>query len=195
MHKAAIIIFVRHPELGKVKTRLAAEIGDDKALEVYKLLLAHTFQLIKSISYPVFIFYTDSIREQDLWNGVFIHKRLQVGDNLGDRMSNAFKYVFGEGFTKAIIIGSDCYDLTREVIEQAFLNLNKNDAVIGPAKDGGYYLIGMNAPFKDLFQDIEWSTSSVYQRTIEKSKQQNLLISILIELSDVDTVDDINFTY
>ncbi len=192
---SAIIIFVRHPELGKVKTRLAATIGNEKALAVYEFLLLHTFGLIKDLNTPVYVFYADNIIREDIWVSENVIKRLQQGNDLGDRMANAFTEVFKTGCSKVIIIGSDCYDLTTDLINEAFLRLEKNDIVIGPAKDGGYYLLGMNAPFKNLFQNIEWSTSTVLKKTIEKIEQNKYSVLNLPMLTDIDTEQDISFVY
>ena len=191
----AIIIFVRHPELGKVKTRLAATIGNEKALAVYQFLLAHTHGLVKDRQNPVFVFYADAVAENDLWSSDHIIKKLQQGKNLGERMLHAFTAVFAAGCNRALIIGSDCYELTGGIIDKAFSLLELNDIVIGPAKDGGYYLLGMNAPVKNVFDNIEWSTGTVFSKTLERVNEQQYRFSTLAILNDVDTEADINFTY
>jgi uncharacterized protein len=195
LQESAIIIFVRAPKLGKVKTRLAATIGNEKALAVYQFLLAHTYGLVKDRRMPVFVFYADAIVDNDLWSGDHIVKRLQEGNNLGERMMNAFTAVFATGSSKALIIGSDCYELTGTIIDEAFASLSVNDIVIGPAKDGGYYLLGMHAPVKNVFSNIEWSTDTVFRKTLERVNQQQYRFSTLAMLRDVDTEDDINFSY
>ena len=193
--EGAIIIFVRQPELGKVKTRLAATMGNEKALAVYRFLLQHTYGLIKDSSFAVNVFYAGSMAEDDLWRSSNIKKRIQQGNDLGEKMSNAFKAVFADGFSKVLIIGSDCFELSIELINQAFEQLGSVDVVIGPAKDGGYYLLGMNAPFKELFQNIVWSTSTVYSETLEKINQHRYSAAALPVLTDVDTEADITFLY
>lgn len=193
--KSAVIVFVRHPELGKVKTRLAATIGNKKALAVYEFLLLHTYGLIKDLPVPTYLFYADSIITEDIWKADNIIKKLQQGNGLGERMADAFKRVFQDGCSRVVIIGSDCYDLTTALINEAFDQLEKKDIVIGPAKDGGYYLLGMNAPFKDLFQNIEWSTATVLQKTLQLFDQNNYSFFKLPVLTDVDTEEDINFVY
>ena len=192
---AALIIFVRHPELGKVKTRLAATIGNENALKVYKLLLQHTYDLIKYLPLPVYVYYTSEIIADDLWYGNNIIKKQQKGNDLGEKMSNAFKEVFSNGHKKVVIIGSDCYELTTEIINESINALYNNETVIGPAKDGGYYLLGMKAPFKNVFENIEWSTATVFKKTMEMFSENNISVSVLIELNDVDTEDDITFPY
>lgn len=193
--KSAIIIFVRQPVLGKVKTRLAATIGNEKALKVYRFLLQHTFSLIKDAPVPVYVFYDEKITTIDLWNAKHIIKKQQRGADLGEKMANAFRQVIQEGNQEVVIIGSDCYELTTHLIEEALQSLKEKEVVIGPAKDGGYYLLGMRAPFKDLFQDINWSTETVLDKTMELIKQKNHSIHLLPVLRDVDTADDISFKY
>lgn len=191
----AIIIFVRQPELGKVKTRLAVTMGNEKALAVYRFLLQHTYGLIKDSLFAAYVFYAGSMAADDLWRSNNIKKKIQEGNDLGEKMSNAFKTVFADGFSKLLIIGSDCYELTIELINQAFEQLSIADIVIGPARDGGYYLLGMNAPFKDLFQNIVWSTSTVYSETLKKINQHACSVAVLPVLTDVDTAADITFLY
>lgn len=192
---AAIIIFVRHPGHGKVKTRLAATIGNDKALAVYRFLLKHTHNLIKKIPIPVYIYYEGTIVNDDLWKGDNIYKKLQIGKDLGEKMANAFLEVFERGYHKVVIIGSDCYELDSATIMESFKALNDSDIVLGPARDGGYYLLGMNAPFKNVFKNIEWSTPSVFSKTVEQINQYKYRFTTLPVLTDVDTEDDINFSY
>lgn len=192
---SAIIIFVRHPELGKVKTRLAATIGNETALKVYKFLLRHTYELIKDGPVPVYVFYADKIVADDIWIGDNIIKKVQTGTDLGEKMKNAFIEVFAKGYSKVVIIGSDCYELSAELIDEAMKKLNNYDVIVGPAKDGGYYLLGMHSPFKNLFENIEWSTNKVFSKTIEVIKLANCSFFTLPVLGDVDTEEDITFSY
>jgi uncharacterized protein len=185
----ALIIFVRNPELGKVKTRLAASIGDTKTLDIYTYLLQHTYEVADSIYADKFIFYTDAINENDLWNDYY--KLVQSNGDLGERMEKAFQFVFNLGYTSACIIGSDCLDLNKEILNQAFSNLKNNDVVIGPAADGGYYLLGMNTVENPLFENKKWSTNSVFESTINDCKNKNLTYHLLETLTDIDTEDDL----
>ena len=191
--QAALIIFVRNPVLGKVKTRIAATIGDEKALAVYKHLLQHTKNITAGVQVTRFVFFADEIATNDLWNGY--EKCLQSGSNLGERMSNAFECLFEKGFTKIIIIGSDCFELDEKIISGAFLKLNEYETVIGPATDGGYYLLGIQSPFKNLFENITWSSNSVFDETIKQIEQRNLSLFLLPSLNDVDEAKDITFDY
>lgn len=193
MKKEALIIFVRNPVLGKVKTRIAATIGDENALAIYKHLLQYTKQIVSLVDVTKHIFYADELNGNDLWDGN--EKYLQSGVDLGDRMKNAFNCVFAKGYSKVIIIGSDCFELTPDILKSAFDKLDRSDIVIGPAKDGGYYLLGMGKPNPYLFDNIQWSTNRVLYETMEIIKENKLSCNLLPELTDVDEAKDITFTY
>ncbi len=188
--KNALIVFVRKPEWGKVKTRLAATVGNDVALDIYKELLQHTFNIVKSTPVTKFIYYVNEIEKDDLWNAEGFVKRLQSETDLGSKMKDAFSEVLNEGYKKAIIIGSDCMDLTTAIIVQAFDLLETKDTVIGPAKDGGYYLLGMKNLSPFIFKDKNWSTSSVYNDTVIDMEANGISFGVLPLLNDVDTEDD-----
>lgn len=188
--KNALIVFVRKPELGKVKTRLAATVGNDVALDIYKELLQHTFNIVKSTPVTKFIYYVNKIEKDDLWNAEGFVKRLQSDNDLGSKMKDAFSEVLNEGYKKAVIIGSDCMDLTTAIIVQAFDLLETKDTVIGPAKDGGYYLLGMKNLSSFIFKDKNWSTSSVYNDTVIDMEANGISFGVLPLLNDVDTEDD-----
>ena len=189
----ALIIFVRNPVLGKVKTRIAATIGDENALAVYKHLLQHTKDITGGLPVTKFVFYADGVTANDLWNGY--EKILQSGTDLGERMRNAFDWVLEKGYDKIIIIGSDCFELDEKMISAAFLKLDEYDIVIGPATDGGYYLLGMQSPFKNMFENITWSSNSVFNETKKQIEQQKLSLFLLPSLNDVDEEKDITFTW
>lgn len=188
--KQALIIFVRKPEFGKVKTRLAATAGNEKALSIYKELLQHTFEITSAIDADKFVFYFDKIEKTDLWNAKNFFKRVQPNDDLGGKMKAAFNELFKEGYEKLIIIGSDCFELTTEIIEDAFESLNQNDLVIGPANDGGYYLLGMKKMHGFIFENKQWSTETVYNETMLQLKKNNFSFFVLPTLTDVDTEED-----
>ena len=154
--KSALIIFTRNPELGKCKTRLAKTIGDEAALDIYKYLLKHTATISQDINVDKFIFYSENIKKEDLWDSKIFRKNLQQGSDLGERMEHAFKQLFESDYEKVIIIGSDLFDLKPRDIETAFKLLNNNDFVIGPAKDGGYYLLGMKHLQSKFFKNTKW---------------------------------------
>lgn len=186
--KKALIIFTRNPVLGTCKTRLAKTIGDENALEVYKLLLNHTASIAKDVKADRYVFYSENIIRKDLWDDGTFRKNLQKGEDLGERMQNAFVELMDMGYEKVAIIGSDLLDLNAELVNDAFLQLDFNDVVIGPAMDGGYYLLGMKHLHQKLFENKYWGTSSVLQSTLQDL--QNCTIHLLKELNDIDTFED-----
>ena len=187
--KNALIIFTRNPELGKVKTRLAANIGNQSALEIYKFLIDHTVKISKPINADKFVFYSENIQKNDVWDPNFFEKELQTGGNLGDRMKNAFQFLFNKGYQKAVIVGSDIFELNSQDIEDAFSELKNSPYAIGPAKDGGYYLLGMNQLNKKLFEDKNWGTDSVLKDTLLDLKDEKVIL--LSEKNDIDLYEDI----
>lgn len=191
--RSALIIFVRNPVLGKVKSRLAATLGNEKALAIYKTLLAHTHKISIDLSADKFIFYEDYVNHDDLWENDIYNKFLQEGDDLGCRMKNAFRYLFETGYEKIIIIGSDCYELSNEIIIKAYHLLSENDVVAGPASDGGYYLLGMKNFIPWLFENKSWSSDTVYPDTVNQIKVLHYTFSPLELLNDVDVERDIGF--
>lgn len=186
--KKALIIFSRNPELGKCKTRLAKTIGDESALDIYNYLLQHTAHIAEQVKADRYIFYSENIKKDDIWNTATFNKKLQEGVDLGDRMENAFAELFELGYEKAIIIGSDLLDLTSNDVTEAYEFLNNFETVIGPAKDGGYYLLGMKKLNSDVFKNKDWGTSSVLEKTLEDLQENE--VHLLKELNDIDTFED-----
>ncbi|WP_353779038.1 TIGR04282 family arsenosugar biosynthesis glycosyltransferase [Winogradskyella sp. 3972H.M.0a.05] len=184
-----IIIFTRNPELGKVKTRLAKTIGDESALNIYRFLLEHTEKVIRNIDSDKAVYYSVSIRSNDMWQDDLYLKYKQDGNDLGERMLNAFQNAFNDNYDKVIIVGSDLFDLEEKHIQSAFNALDNNDVVIGPAEDGGYYLLGMKTLHAKVFQNKQWGTETVFNDTIDDLKNESVFL--LDELNDVDTYDDI----
>ncbi len=187
--EGAICVFVKTPQVGKVKTRLAKSVGDEAALDIYLQLLRHTASVIHTSGYDAHIYYSDHIPERE---DIFKHiasKATQNGKDLGKRMDNASANLLST-YEKAVIIGSDCGQLTADIIKEAFYALDLVDLVIGPARDGGYYLIGMKQPDPTLFNDIEWSTSKVLLKTLERANDKKYELAILPTLRDVDTIED-----
>lgn len=187
--KNALIIFTRNPELGKCKTRLAKSIGDENALEVYKFLLDHTAKISEGVKADRYLFYSDKIIKEDIWDINTFRKKLQRGNNLGERMLNAFSELFDMGYDKVLIIGSDIYDLSTQDIEDAFTSLENRDFVIGPAKDGGYYLLGMKFLKPELFSNKNWGTDSVLAETLKDLETESIIL--MPEKNDVDVIEDI----
>ena len=189
--KSALIIFLRNPVLGQVKTRIAKDLGNEVALQVYQKLLQHTIAIAKDIDADRFVFYADFINNNDLWDNAVFNKRLQSGSDLGERMKNAFAILFEEDYKNIVIIGSDCFDLTTEIIKEAFYALKASQFVIGPATDGGYYLLGMNVLLPEIFLNKRWSTENVYADTVNDIMNAKLSYYQLTMLSDVDNAGDV----
>ena len=190
MSNDSLLIFARNPVYGKVKTRLAATIGNDKALLIYQKLVEHTAAVTKSINTTRTVYYSDFIAAGDAWDNSFL-KTVQRGADLGERMSNAFRDALEYGTNKAVIIGTDCYDLTSTIIADAFSELSNFDIVIGPALDGGYYLLGMNTHHPSLFDNMEWSTEAVLLETLTRCGDLDLRYFLLPVLSDIDEEKDL----
>ena len=189
MTKNLLLIFTRNPELGKVKTRLAKTIGNEKALEVYKFLLNKTKEVTKNLAADKAVYYSVKIRKNDIWDASIYQKHQQIGDDLGERMHNAFKEGFNAGYDKVAIVGSDLFDITPKHIEDAFEKLDSNDAVIGPAEDGGYYLLATNKLYPEIFKNKDWGNSTVRASTLADLQKQNVFL--LDALNDVDFFEDI----
>jgi len=191
--KRLLIIFVKNPELGKCKTRLAATIGDEKALAFYKNMLRRTKDVAEQVNADKAIYYSSFIDRNDLWSSEApFYKSLQdQNPDLGIKMQSAFVEAFNAGYESVCIIGSDCYALDENVIEKAFEALRTQDVVMGPSNDGGYYLLGMNRIIPEVFTNKKWSTESVASDTIQDLKNLNLDYTLLEELTDIDTEEDL----
>jgi len=183
-----LLIFTRNPELGKTKKRLAASIGDKAALRIYSRLLQHTFEVTQNLEVEKWVYYSEEIPEEDIWKEEAFSKKLQQGKDLGERMEKAFSEAFNAGFQKVVIIGSDLYDLKEEDLKMAFLALDNFDYSIGPAQDGGYYLLGMKKQNRQLFTGKEWGTSKVLDQTLRDLDQEKL--KLLPLRNDIDTFED-----
>lgn len=200
-----LIVFVKNPIPGKVKTRVAATVGDEKAVTVYLELLKHTKAVItKWLAEPeekaqkrAVIYYGDYINPNDLWDDAYFLKKLQVSSpDLGRRMQAAFEEELTSEAARAVIIGSDCLALRPTHLAAAFERLNENDAVIGPADDGGYYLLGMKKLLGFLFENKSWSQPSLMEETVAELNRQGqsqdvpYTYHLLETLSDIDTWED-----
>ena len=191
MSNPLLIIFARNPELGRVKSRLAQTAGPVKALEIYNLLLNRTCQIALDSRSDKTVYYSDRLEQDDIWDSQVFKKAVQSNGDLGVRMLEAFRRAFDDGYDKVVIIGSDCYELTSEIINTAFEELNQTDMVIGPAKDGGYYLIGMKELHSQVFIDKKWSTPSVLKDTLHDIGKLGLKLRLLPLLNDVDFEEDL----
>ncbi|GJM34514.1 MAG: hypothetical protein DHS20C18_35150 [Saprospiraceae bacterium] len=200
-----LILFIRNPELGKVKTRLAKTVGDEKALRIYMELLRHTRNITMAVEARRYLFYSHFINQNDNWPNSHFEKMLQAEGDLGTKMSEAFQRVFElrkpvkkagtapstKGIhQKTIIVGSDCASLTTEILHEAFRVLDHSPYVMGPALDGGYYLLGMKKFTPELFQDMPWSTDQVASITQNRIKGLRKSCHLLPELPDIDYAED-----
>jgi len=184
-----LLIFTRNPELGKCKTRLAAVTGDEAALEIYKFLLQHTVSVTRDLRLAKRVCYTEAIRQDDYWDPDIYQKALQQGNDLGERMLTAFEQGFAEGYNKIVIIGSDMYDLSQADLEEAFYRLENTGYVLGPAMDGGYYLLGMKAVEPRLFRGKNWGSATVLKDTLNDLEGKSL--ALLPVKNDIDVYEDI----
>ncbi|WP_018615364.1 TIGR04282 family arsenosugar biosynthesis glycosyltransferase [Segetibacter koreensis] len=187
----ALIIFVRNSEKGKVKKRLAKSIGDEKTLEVYKYLLEYTKDITIQCKCNLFVFYSHYIHINDVFDDNVFSKHVQEGDDIGERMMNAFKKVFDLGLKNICIIGSDCYQLETEILNEAFEKLRQSDIVIGPANDGGYYLVGMSKVYRDVFTNKDWGKTTLLNDTLETINTLGLTCSQLSQLNNLEDIDDL----
>lgn len=192
---SSVILFVRSPKRGKVKSRLAAAVGGKTALEVYKGFVLDIVDTLKRGRYPFRIFcYPRSSEERVVnWLGKDFVYAPQQGSDIGKRMENAFVQSFSMGSKRVVLIGSDIPDLPNSIIDRAFSSLNRSDAVVGPASDGGYYLIGFKRSsfLPDVFHGIPWSTPSVFRETMGIFRRFHYRVHTLPQWDDVDTLDDL----
>tara|TARA_Y100000310_G_C20702969_1_gene831806 strand:+ start:7137 stop:7793 length:657 start_codon:yes stop_codon:yes gene_type:complete len=190
-----IIFFVKYPEKGKVKTRLAKSIGDEHALGLYKCMVEDILAMLKDTGIDFTIFYSPDDKENELKEWLGDNKFVaQQGKDLGEKMKNAFTFVFKDDEIKnAIIIGSDSPDIPEKLIFEAFDPLEKNEAVIGPSFDGGYYLLGFTKQsfIPEVFNGIDWSTEKVFEQTMKILLDHNKKVSLLQRWADIDTIDEL----
>jgi uncharacterized protein len=190
-----IILFMKNPEPGRVKTRLAAGVGNRFAAEIYRAFVEDVLAVCLEAGDPVTVMVSpgEALEEVRLWLGSSHRYEAQVGDDLGERMSDAFRRVFDSGFREAILVGSDIPDLRPEVLAEGFGALAVSHAVIAPAKDGGYYAVGFRSDgFQPaVFQGMEWSTDSVFTRTCNLMERNRVRYHVLPMGEDVDTLQDL----
>jgi uncharacterized protein len=184
MSNNALIIFIKNS--GEVKSRIAQEIGNDAAIAIYNELLDYTFSLAQEVKKfsSVHLFFTVK-NEDQRWAEITEHQYIQSKGNLGERMSSAFHQVL-QIHKKVVLIGSDCPYLEGCHIAESFDQLALADVVIGPANDGGYYLIGMNDLHRNIFVEIPWSSSSVYYTTVDRLYDERFSFATLDKLDDID---------
>ena len=186
----ALAIFIKNPILGKAKTRIAKDSSDKKALEIYKNLLSITRGISEQVDCKKYVFYDQFIDEGDDWSNANFDKKLQKGNDLGERMLAAFIMLENENIKKTVLIGSDCPYISPALIQEAFDSLDKHDFVLGPTLDGGYYLIGMKKASEVVFSNIEWSQETVLENTLERILEIDCSYFLLERLNDIDHLAD-----
>jgi uncharacterized protein len=191
-----LVVFTRFPEPGKTKTRLIPLLGAEGAANLQRQMTEHTITQLKhlkasnNISVEV-CFAGDDVSLMQTWLGdEFIYQSQGDGD-LGERMMRSLTRAFANNAVKVAIIGTDCPGINLDILTLAFTHLNTSDLVLGPAIDGGYYLIGLRYPHPELFLNINWGTSHVFQQTIDIAQKLNLLMTPLIYLADIDRPEDL----
>lgn len=194
--KQKLVLFTRYPDKGKCKTRLIPFIGEENSAEIQKRMTNIVKEVCKDFMYACkchFEIHFDGgdYSEMKAMFGKMNYSRQSQGD-IGKKMYDSFSGSFDEGFEKTVIIGSDCVDISSDLIKKAFFELENSDIVLGPAKDGGYYLIGMKKPKRSLFTDnIRWGSSGVLSKTLKIAKKENLSVFLLEELNDIDEISDL----
>ncbi|MBK8546591.1 MAG: TIGR04282 family arsenosugar biosynthesis glycosyltransferase [Saprospiraceae bacterium] len=188
----ALIVFVKNKIRGQVKTRLAKDVGNDRALDIYSQLLGILQKQVWKLQIPVFVYFNHYTESSGEWGGSNVFPSIQLGNDLGEKMANAFNETLQKA-DKVVIIGSDCPVVTEKTIENAFSQLDKYDVVLGPSEDGGYYLLGMKNYYSFLFSDIHWSTAAVLDETCRKIKENGLTFMLLETFRDVDDITDYNY--
>lgn len=186
-----ILVFLKPFESGNVKTRLAASVGDKLALDVYRHLVHYTMVQLERLGNEVDVVLCYSrAAAPELIYGSDHHYIIQQGHDLGSRMQHAMEWAH-QKYARKLIIGTDCFELTTEIVRQACMMLHKKDVVIGPAVDGGYYLIGMKEIHSGVFKDIPWSSTQTYAATIRQLDELGLDWAPLKKLSDIDNKEDL----
>lgn len=190
-----ISIFMRTPKLGKVKTRLSGGLSPENILELYNCFVADILDIAQKAGPPIRIYYHPPNSESVLLPLLGSQHRYfpQKGNDLGGRMAAAFQEGFSHGFDRIVLIGTDCPELTGTILKEAFSGMENSGSVIGPAADGGYYLIGFKAEvfIAKLFRDIAWGTQTVFEETMKKYRASGIQPYILPRLNDIDQMEDL----
>ncbi len=197
MPDTALVVMARYPQIGTTKTRLARTIGDEETVRLYRAFLtdlAHKFAGhmcdLHWAYTPANIDYMSFMATLAPTLTEHMHAFPQQGTDFGARLHHVFQWTYDQGYQRTIVIGSDSPQISRKIIMQAQDGLDKADVVLGPADDGGYYLIAMRRPY-DVFSGIPMSTSVVAQKTVELAQSQGLKVHTLEHLFDIDELPDL----
>lgn len=191
--KSLLIVFVKNLVPGNVKSRLALTTGYQNALDIYADLMRKIHDVSIEIPFDKLVAYSSEIEKNDIWESEKFNKTIQLGHDIGERMFNAFKHAFEDGYENIVLIGSDIINLKSNIIFDAFDQMNRFDLVLGPATDGGYYLIGLKSPMKQLFENKSWSTNKVFIQTLKQIVDFDLSVGLTSELSDLDRIEDFQY--
>ena len=195
MTNEAIIIFLKKPIKGKVKTRLAREVGDERALDIYLKLIGKMKEAVSALPYDVHLFYSElDVAENNAVNLEAAGIWQQEGVGIGERMFNALKKILGLGYGAAVLVGADIWGIKSQDFNDAFDLLKHKDVVFGPARDGGYYLVGFKNPYPDLFRLAAWSHERVLSDSLDICKRNNLSVGLIRKLKDIDYAADLEGT-
>lgn len=189
MNDKLLIVFTRNQIAGRVKSRIASVYGNEKALLLNGTLMHKTLETASRVDADKSVSFSDFI-DDTIFSGLTNDCSVQKGNDLGERMYNSFLPAFNIGYRQIILIGTDIPDLTPEIIKQGFSLLNDHDCVIGPAGDGGYYLIGLRVLDQQVFSGISWGTSEVLSQTIDRLRKHGFSFSLLPVLCDIDNKED-----
>ncbi|MBD2663651.1 hypothetical protein B6N60_01473 [Richelia sinica FACHB-800] len=196
LQKNHVIIFTRYPEPGTTKTRIIPLLGEIGAANLHKLMTEHTLKQVQELQTDFLVsgevrFVGGSLELIQAWLGSHWTYSVQGEGNLGQKMVRSLTEALHRGASKVVIIGTDCPGINAKILSTAFEQLKSVDVVLGPALDGGYYLIGLKQAIPELFFNIEWGTAQVFTQTVATAHQQNLSLAYLTPLSDVDRPEDI----
>jgi len=196
-NRQCIIVFVKAPLMGRVKTRLSQVLGEETVLDLYKCFVADVIATLNSGRHGIRIFYHPPEEKQKIqeWLGFELPLFPQQGKDLGERMANAFKQSFSNDFKPVLLVGTDCPDLPGSIIDEAFEALSANAAVIGPAFDGGYYLVGFNPDhfFPAIFKNMPWGTEYIFERTMNVFASKRVQVYVLPKWRDIDRCEDLEY--
>lgn len=191
-----VVVFTRYPEPGLTKTRLIPMLGREGAAELHRRMTEHTLSRVRSlariraVSIEVRYVGGDRMKMRD-WLGSDLTFRRQRGANLGSRMAGAFRNAFKDGAKRVVIIGTDCPAVTTRLLAEALDSLCKHELVVGPALDGGYYLIGLRRVIPDLFRSVKWGTTEVLEETMRRAARSGVTATTLPTEGDVDCPEDL----
>ncbi len=187
-----LIIFTRYPIPGTTKTRLIPALGAEGAAALQRQLTEHTLEQVSELNANVTVYFSGgTLQQMQDWLGQDLHYQPQTGEGLGDRLIKAIELSREVGYLKTVVIGIDCPEITAAILEEAFSALENHDVVLGEATDGGYYLIGVRELNPELFQNINWGTSTVLAETLAKTRELQLNEKILQPLNDIDYPEDL----